>query len=384
MSHKLKFALIGGKDKNYYQNMMAHLPLPMTPVNLSDIPWPGLFALRSLWPRFTPSEIAAASHFQIRVGYYRYPRASRVQHALRRWWFGFRTHLNAVRYLDYLRQRDFDCVIMWNGLHINNQAMKLACRALGIKTLFLENGLLPNTTTIDPQGVNYGNSVPRERSFYEALPPRPLDEDLRQLVPRKPVQPKPGAHEVELPAHYIFIPFQVESDTQILLYSPWIRNMRHLFEVIRAIAETPALQKYHFIFKEHPTSYERYPDLHEQVSERVYFANGNSTQQLIERADVVITVNSTVGIEALLYHKKVITLGQAFFDIAGICSRADGEQKLRDVLVGADNWLVDAGLIDKFIGYLRYEYLVEGGWREPTPAHWQSLQKHIEALTAQG
>ena len=377
----MRFALIGGKEKFYYQKMAAALPLSLTTVNLSGIPWPAWFELRNLWSRFSRREISAAANFQIKVGYYRYPQASRLRHTLRRIWFCFRTHLNAVRYFAYLQRQDFDCVIMWNGLHINNQAMRLACDKLAIRTLFLENGLLPNTTTIDPHGVNFGNCVPRNRAFYEALPPRPLDEDLRTLVPRRPVQPRPGEVAIDLPPRYVFIPFQVESDTQILLYSPWICNMRHLFDVIAALADVPALRDCHFIFKEHPTSYERYPDLHLRISDRVYFANANSTQQLIENAAAVMTVNSTVGIEALLYHKKVITLGQAFFSIEGICRSADSETKLRAVLESLNDWQVDAVLIDKFIGYLRYDYLVEGSWREPTPAHWQSLQRRIERLT---
>lgn len=376
----MKFVLIGGKDKGYYQKMMAHLPLQLVQVNLSDIPWPGPVAVWRLWSRFSAEQIAVASSFQVKVGYYRYPQASAFYHAFRKFWFRFRTHLNAVRYYVFLQRQDFDCAIMWNGLHINNQAMKLACQVAGIRTLFLENGLLPNTTTLDPLGVNFGNSVPRDPAFYRALPPRPLHEDLRQLVPRKPVKPRGDTRAIELPERYVFIPFQVESDTQILLYSPWIRNMRHLFEVISRCARHPALQHCHFIFKEHPTSYDHYDDLHAQTSARVYFANGNSTQQLIEGAAAVVTVNSTVGIEALLYHKKVITLGEAFFAIEGVCRSAADEGALCERLQRVDDWQVDGELTDKFLGYLRYEYLVEGGWRDPSPAHWQSLQRRIATL----
>ena len=40
-------------------------------------------------------------------------------------------------------------------------------------------------------------------------------------------------------------------------------------------------------------------------------------KEVLKKAELVITLNSTVGIEALLYGKPVLTLGDAFYNIKG-------------------------------------------------------------------
>ena len=79
--------------------------------------------------------------------------------------------------------------------------------------------------------------------------------------------------------------------------------------------------------KEHPSDHGRidysgafraFPD--------VVFTKLMNTQELIEKSAAVVTVNSTVGIEAMLHLKPVITLGDAFYAVPGLvrpCGRDD-------------------------------------------------------------
>ena len=45
-------------------------------------------------------------------------------------------------------------VCIWNGSSVERAAVMEAAKVYGAKTCFFENGLLPNTTTLDPKGVN--------------------------------------------------------------------------------------------------------------------------------------------------------------------------------------------------------------------------------------
>jgi len=117
---------------------------------------------------------------------------------------------------------------------------------------------------------------------------------------------------------------------------------------------------YHFIFKEHPSSGIEYPDLHQKAEnyENISFRNTHTTQELIENAVAVITINSTVGIEALLFHKKVIVLGDAFYGIEGITFLARNENELALKIEHIEKLHFNDKLVDNFLKYLYNDYLI--------------------------
>lgn len=274
-----------------------------------------------------------------------------------------------------------EVVLMWNGSHRYCQLLRALLPA-GSKTLFFENGLLPDTTTLDARGVNYRNSVPRDAAFYLSRQPAvesggELDaaEAAIRLIPRKPRQP--GQAEVSLPERFIFIPFQDDRDTQVRLFSPWIADMRELFALGERLAEATGIE---VVFKEHPSSREVYPDLHQRAGKGVRFANGNATQALIEASLFVVTLNSTVGIESLLLGKPVLTLGQAFFNIEGLVAHADS---LDEALVLAKNfpqWGLDDRVRRQFFRYMTEEYCIPGSWQSANVQHLQAVSQRMRAL----
>ena len=270
-------------------------------------------------------------------------------------YFGFFSRLNFLRYYALL-DRGYTKMLLWNGGKFRQLIALEVAKILQIKVYFFENGLLPNTIVFDEKGINANNSVPRDIKFFETYT---SDISLPSaLVPRvgKNREIFKGKKQ-PLPVNYIFIPFQVDYDTQIISHSPWIKNMRMLFSVIEKIAQR---SHYHFIFKEHPSSGIVYLDLHEKAKryENISFRNTHTTQELIEKASTVITVNSTVGIEALLFHKKVIVLGDAFYGIEGITFLAQNEDDLLSKIEEIDTLSLDTVLIDNFLKYLYHDYLV--------------------------
>lgn len=253
-------------------------------------------------------------------------------------------------------------VAVWNGSHRYCRLL-IALAPSSTRRFFFENGLLPNTTTVDPQGVNYQNSLPRYPEFYQhrgmvaggasfVLAPRQSKREL-------------GA-PVELPERFIFFPFQVDSDTQIRLFSPWIRDMRDLFALAERMVEACGLPA---VFKEHPSSKHDYPDLHARASERLIFANANSTEELIRQSLFVVTVNSTVGLESLLCGKPVMTLGQACYNIAGVVVQADSEQSAIRLACNYPDWPLREEIRYGFIQYLSEEYCIPGSWQSPDQTH---------------
>ena len=270
-------------------------------------------------------------------------------------YFKLFSYINFMRYYAALDEK-YTKMLIWNGGKFRQRIALEVTKIKKIKVYFFENGLLPNTIVFDNKGINYENSVPRNQDFYKsyssniALP--------TELVPRigKSREVFTGEKEI-LPKKYIFVPFQVDYDTQIISNSHWIKNMRMLFDVIENVAQK---SEYHFVLKEHPSSGVEYLDLYTRVNniENISFKNTYSTQELIEKSLAVITINSTVGIESLLFHKKVIVLGDAFYNIESLTHEARCVEDLLSIVEVIESIKIDIDIIDNFLKYLYNDYLI--------------------------
>ncbi|WP_254911207.1 hypothetical protein [Pseudoalteromonas sp. A601] len=183
-----------------------------------------------------------------------------------------------------------------------------------------------------------------------------------------------------MPKRYIFVPFQVPHDTQVVCYSPWLNSMEMLYsEVMNAVEKLndPDLK---VVFKEHPSWHKHYTHLYKKHPQAI-FANGNATADLIENAQAVITINSTVGLEALLLAKHVITLGQACYNIDDLVLHANSRQELFERLLQLDQgWQLNLALRDQFFGYLKHVYTVEGRWQDCSTQHAKAVEERLIGL----
>jgi len=268
-----------------------------------------------------------------------------------------------------------DIIFVLNGEHYKQKAVIAWAEHQGIKLAYLELGYLPNTMVLDGRGINYANGMPRDPDFYRAYKPQGMkvDSNLVRRPPRTPV-----GEPITLPKRYIFVPFQVYDDTQILIHSPWIKSMERLHEVLEATVDSLPSGTV-FVVKEHPTSKRSYPQLHGR-HERILYANANDTQQLIEQSRGVITINSTVGIESLLLGKPVITLGNACYNIDGLVSHADNEVDLRALLNDPAALPFDEALIQHFVAWLGEAYLVPGRWPDYSPEYPAKMRLRLDEI----
>ncbi len=269
-----------------------------------------------------------------------------------------------------------DIVCLWNGKKFHQAIVVEVAKIVGKKLLFFENGLLPNSTTMDFRGVNASNSVPREVDFYRGLhfdKSKKLDTTLQVRSSKK----KKRSFDTALPKRYIFVPFQVAYDTQIIQHSPFIKDMRVLFDMIESISKDVDIS---FVFKEHPSDrVSDYSDLHKRADKKLIFCSEN-TQQLIENAEAVLTINSTVAIEGLLFHKRVIVLGEAFFAIDGIVKTAKNRPGLAKIVKNLSSWKVDEALVDNFLKYLKFSYLLPTSWKNPDQRHYKEIAKRLSCV----
>ncbi|MCH9814168.1 MAG: hypothetical protein K0U47_09540 [Epsilonproteobacteria bacterium] len=294
---------------------------------------------------------------------------------LYKWWLKIQIPLVVSTVYKNIKKFDPDFIVLWNGKKFHQAIALQVAKKLNKKTVFFENGVLPNTTTMDFQGVNASNSLSRDLSAYQNLIFDANKHLPKELIARDSKHKKPKYTHSVLPKKYIFIPFQVSYDTQVIQHSPWIKDMRVLFEIITRLATKHNL---HFVIKEHPSDrVSNYSDLYQKCPSNVTFSQ-ECTQVLIEHAQAVMTINSTVAIEALLFDKRVIVLGEAFFAIDGIVKKAENFTTLTEIIAQLEDWEVDTETITKFLKHLQFEYLIPATWKAPNQQHYDQIAQKFK------
>ena len=247
---------------------------------------------------------------------------------------------------------DIDTIVMWNGQQLIGRVASQYAIEHGLKRLFLEISNLPNKIFADPIGVNAMSSVmhnPKLEAFNhddihakwikeyiiskeQPLPQsqikrsdkiykavniilkklfcgfnvkilnynRPVDlSELMGIITSHSIKPK-----------YVFLPLQVTSDTQIKLHSDYTNFDALIFALDFAKNKGVSL-----VVKLHPaeTSQEFVDELTRLVKKHDFIVTNNNTVELIKNSESVITINSTVGLEAKIFGKEVIVLGRAFY-----------------------------------------------------------------------
>lgn len=286
-----------------------------------------------------------------------------------------RGYLQAYRYDRLLEQERPDIVVLWNNRKSRQALMASLALQRGIRPVYFENGLLPDSTTMDWRGVNFDNSLPREADFYASYGSEQKDLPSYLVSREAEMGKKAPGSGCTLPEKFVFAPFQVDYDSQIVIHSPWIRTMEAFAETLIEAAEGSG---YTVVFKEHPSSEVSYSLLKQRIAgKNILFANDCPTQELIERSSGIVTVNSTVGLEGLLLGKKVIVLGNAFYGIEGLVKPVSSGEQLRMALADLDGWVPDTTLRRGFLNYLWGEYLIRPSWRNPTQEHFTAVNKRM-------
>ena len=131
---------------------------------------------------------------------------------------------------------------------------------------------------------------------------------------------------------FVYFPLHVVDDYKIKRVLPHCADQASLVEqVARALP-----QGYDLVIKEHPMAIGRTPlsflrRLRAARNVRLV-APDTSSHGLVSAAEAVVVIGSTVGLEALLYGKPVLTLGQPFYSGYGITLDIDSFSEIRETV----------------------------------------------------
>lgn len=242
---------------------------------------------------------------------------------------------------------DCDAVVLWNGMRGARFAAANIARARGLRTVFFERGFLPNTVQVDDRGVNFGSRC--ARPSIERIRQVPLTADRRAWLDSLAFEQRPLGNmerpvaqtmtpleEIDLPSRFLLFVAQVHDDTQIDFYSPHFRTVEAAIRYTHAelLAHNAAHgDDLRLVVKEHPQDYRRarYDKLRRELSDTVFLHNVNN-DELIARSDAVVTVNSSMGLQAVAQNRPVATLGESVYGLPSVVLRAPEDGLLRDLI----------------------------------------------------
>lgn len=309
----------------------------------------------------------------------------------------------------YLRQESFDYILILNGAFSVETDI---CKQLGIRCFFFEHGYFPKTIQMNRQGVNsraeYADlpldeimefsyvqntfdpvegfefiniRYPKITRYYYRMTDSGYMSFMHKYLQRKIRQQRakrrferledtvPG---ISLKDTYVFWPLQVNSDTQIVLNSPY----NSMYEALEKVLPELVKAGYKVILKEHPLEVE--PVIYTEFAdnENVFLLAKYDINTLTDNAAFVVNINSSVGMQAIARHAKVLLLGDAFYWSAPNCVQAQlrdipaAVKKLRDMKLSEPD-------IDEYIRNFKENIFIPGHFYTPDTALLERIRNRL-------
>ena len=330
-------------------------------------------------------------------------------------------------YRQLFKEAGIDGLLVFNGSKIYQRAAICAAEKEGIRVVYLENGYLPGTMQIDSKGINYNNSLKDryamardsiEPCSYEDLIRHAQNSICRDVIPGttesflkrgpewwwsiamdllidpilRPWMWRPAISGYlrakrrgtlvsrlggALPASYLLLILQVECDSQHVLHSPLFQSMR---EAIRICAEArdevaPGLP---IVVRPHPAEPRPWLAL-EKLDELAGICWDEITplEEALDGAEVVCTINSSVGFQALMAGKRVFALGEACYALPAVCPSAVDCGSASVAMRAAMALDVNNAKRMRFLTYATKEYFVYDSWVHLTPSGLEHTSSRI-------
>lgn len=210
-----------------------------------------------------------------------------------------------------------DGAFLWNHWGYQNAILRGLCKKQGKPYWYMEQGLLADTLCFSRKGLYHSahESGMLEKPIVPSL--ADVEKHLSYYRDKCVIE---GDHELfEMPSvpNVILVTGQLDDDSSIIFRSQSCLTNIDLLEALKGAFGT-------ILFKPHPldnTNYHKVTDAHwKLVPKKV------DLHALIRRCNVVVTRNSTSGIEAIIEDKPVVHTGDAIYDVSILSTKAHPKQ----------------------------------------------------------
>jgi capsular polysaccharide export protein len=260
----------------------------------------------------------------------------------------------------------------WNGLGGMRMAFLNGARDAGSAALHAELSPLPGRITLDPQGINAEAVIPRDPGFYRAWSggdPARCGDGWREAGRGLAARPsrRTDVRQVSAAAlpegPFLFCPLQVPTDSQVQLFAGWCgSNDGFLAALGRAAQCLP--EGWHLRLKEHPSARQSLAAAIAPLvaGGRIVLDNATDSFTQLAASRGVVTLNSSMGLQAFFFDKPVVTLGRAFFALPGLVTVSEGQADLDAAFADAASLRFDPALRAAFMNWLDQVYYPRFDW----------------------
>ena len=226
-------------------------------------------------------------------------------------------------FLNFFNQNNITHIIFPNS-HGNDKRIEILkfVREKKLPYIVFDRGALPDSWFFDEKGFNYDST-----SYDEKIWNKPLNEEqnsktiayiqevlkgdkfLEQQGSRvgsEELKRKLGLRHKKI----FFVPLQVKGDSVInnFTYEPFLYD--NFLNILNDLAEKLFAKNIVFVVKKHPLS----PNINKKAYNNLVFAyDSTNLIDLLELCDAVLTLNSGVGLYAILAKKPCIVCANAFY-----------------------------------------------------------------------
>ncbi len=217
------------------------------------------------------------------------------------------------KFIDIFNTNDIDTIISWNPVLSFRKIPIILAKQKGIKTIVLDYSAFKGRLIKDEEDVSVYSKFYRDYvNYYRYLKindsqiievnnfienyknnkiTRISDIDCNNLIDIK---------------NFSLVILQVQNDANILYYQNQIINNNTILKYLKENSDKK------FLIRNHPLTENK-----DEVKKYFYnygFIDDFKMHNLLDNCSEVITINSSVGIEALCYNKPVIALGNAVYN----------------------------------------------------------------------
>lgn len=235
-----------------------------------------------------------------------------------------------------------DLALIWNGTNSLARAGSLEAERLGIPRVYLELGAFAQSYQIDAKGINAASeslctAVRQGLASPGAIEPKAVEPEeipfpTRKFGKHNNLEPQKERVGIDsLPNPYLLFLGQVANDSQITHFSP---HYPTLYEAISA-CQTAArsLQKegnpIQLVVKVHPQEAGRRGERSSRIAGVTYVDNVDN-DEILHNASAVVSVNSSMLLQAVWHGRPAMALGEAFFAVSPFVKPARGPDFLTE------------------------------------------------------
>lgn len=210
---------------------------------------------------------------------------------------------------------------IWNGFTGNvANCLRVISKQSNIDCFFMERSIFDGALFIDSEGVNGSSSLSSLNHIVnmDHLDKTPLIKGAGLIH-----------DEFRLPEslqekEFVFLPMQVQTDTNTILYSDYVKSVRRfVLAVLRSIVfvREQTGRDLVLVVREHPEEVEKQLNL--PKSDLIYYINTGPIPVWCKHAQAIATINSTVGLEGIFFGVPVVCVGKSIYSGKGICLDVD-------------------------------------------------------------